>query len=378
MNNTDCTGLTDYVSAVVEPPRTTGGDRLKAIKDRQAVQERRRAAARFAKARPASDITPQSIEWLWQGFTPVGALTLLYGTEGEGKSLLTMMLAAMVTRGTLPGALKGVPSPVDVFAYEDDAAAVLTPRLKAAGADMSLVNVHGDDEGSDLLTIPDEVPALSDYLADRGTRLVIIDPLPDALREGLKDNNNGDVRTGLVPLQRMAATLNVAILGVSHPNKGSTDAANKVMGSKAWRSVPRSVLLFGRDPSDPEDGRVVAVSKTNYARKSSMRVVIETVEVEGIKGEQGRARLDGASDVTDADLIAASGGASGAGPRSKLDRATALLVGMMETGGGKVEAQTAYVAGAADGISESTMKRARENLGISGGKVWEMPEGLPL
>jgi hypothetical protein len=357
-------------------PGASAAEKLAAVNERT----RSKAAARFSKARSASDIEPRSIEWLWQGYAPLGALTLLYGTEGDGKSLLTMLLAAMVTRGKLPGALEGVPSPVDVFAYEDDASAVLVPRLEAAGADLSLVKVHGDDEGSDLLVIPDEVPALGIYLRERGSRLVIIDPLPDALRDGLKDNNNGDVRTGLVPLQRMAATLDVAVLGVSHPNKGATDAANKVMGSKAWRSVPRSVLLFGRDPSDPEDGRVVAVSKTNYARKSSVRVVIDTVTVDGIEAEQGRARLDGASDVTDSDLIAATAtrGASGVGPKTQFERARALLVGLLETGGGEVEARTAFVAGAADGISESTMKRARTDLGLTGGKTWVMPEGLPL
>ncbi len=71
---------------------------------------------------------------------------------------------------------------------------------------------------------------------------------------------------GIVPLHRMAQEIGATVLGVTHPNKGATDAANKVMGSK--ESVPRSVLIYGRDPDDLNGPtRIVAVSKANYAAR---------------------------------------------------------------------------------------------------------------
>jgi hypothetical protein len=213
---------------------------------------------------------------------------------------------------------------------------------------------------------------------------VIVDPLPDALREGLKDNNNGDVRKAIVPLHRMAQELGVAVLGISHPNKGATDAANKVMGSKAWRSVPRSVLLYGRDPDDLEGStRIVAVSKANYAAKSASKVRVDSVAVEGVEHPQPRASLEGTSRYTDADLILANAGASRGdaikGRGGQQDAAMRLIYRLLEDGGGEVQASVAYAAGEAAGIGEATMRRARQAIGVTGGGgTWKLEMGLSV
>ena len=344
-------------------------------------ETRERRKGKFACPTAADAIKPVSITWLWRHYVPLGALSLIYGPEGDGKSTLTAMLAAMVTRGTLPGSLEGKPASVEIIAYEDDPAAVLVPRLLAADADLSRVFIHGDDVGDGLLTLPDDVEAFELALEDRRSRLVIVDPLPDALREGLKDNNNGDVRAGIVPLHNMAQRLGVAVLGITHPNKGSTNAADKVMGSKAWRSVPRSVMLYGRDPDDPDGPtRVVAVSKTNYAAKTASRVRVETVTLDGVEHPQPRARLDGMSKYTDADVILANAGISqneDKKPASQLEAAERLIYRLLEDGGGEIESKVVYAAGEAAGLPEATMRRARQNMGVTGRGVWKL-EGLPL
>ena len=51
--------------------------------------------------RKASAVRLRSIEWFWDRFLPLGALSLLYGPEGDGKSVFTAMLAAQATLGTL-------------------------------------------------------------------------------------------------------------------------------------------------------------------------------------------------------------------------------------------------------------------------------------
>lgn len=337
---------------------------------------RKQRMGKFGGPTAASAIRPTPITWLWRGFLPLGALSLLYGPEGEGKSLMTMMLAAMATRGTLPGELEGQPANVEIVAYEDDPSAVIVPRLEAAGADLSHIYLHGDDTGDGLLTLPDDVEAFGCALEERDSKLLIIDPLPDALREGLKDNNNGDVRKGIVPLHRMAQELGVCVLGVSHPNKGATDAANKVMGSKAWRSVPRSVILFGRDPDDLNGPtRVAAVSKTNYAARTAVKLKIDAVSVATLDQDQPRAQLAGTTEYTDADLIAANAGSvseAGASAPSQSEQAKKLLYGLLEDGGGTIDARIAYLAGAAQGLSEATMRRARREIGATGGRTWTL------
>lgn len=337
---------------------------------------------KFDRVTAASAIKPVSIDWLWQDFLPLGALSLLYGPEGDGKSTLTMMLAAMATRGSLPGTLEGKPATVEIIAYEDDPAAVLVPRLLAAGADLERVFIHGADAGDGLLTLPDDVGDFGAAIAARGSKLVIVDPLPDALREGLKDNNNADVRKGIVPLHRMAQELGLTVLGVTHPNKGATDAANKVMGSKAWRSVPRSVLLYGRDPDDLSGPtRIVAVSKANYAGKPAARISVESIRVDGVDHPQPKATIKGESSYTDADLLLSNAGSTRGEPikgrGGQKEQATRLLWRLLEDAGGELDAKVAYAAGEAVGIPEATMKRARQDAGINGGRVWTF-EGLPV
>lgn len=68
----------------------------------------------------ASQIKPRPVRWLWPDRIPAGALTLLAGREGIGKSLVGVRLAAELTRGTLPGERHGRPSRV-MFATSEDA-----------------------------------------------------------------------------------------------------------------------------------------------------------------------------------------------------------------------------------------------------------------
>jgi hypothetical protein len=329
---------------------------------------------KFAKPTRAAELVSVDIDWLWASFLPLGALSLLYGHEGEGKSVLAAMIAAQATRGLLPGAFKREPVGVEFVAYEDDPAAVIKPRLEAAGADLDLVYFHESD-GDNELTLPDDAEAFGEAVAERGSRLIIIDPLPDALREDLKDNNNRETRAALVPLQQMAQDIGACVLGITHPNKSSGSTTNRVMGSKAYRSVPRSVLLYGPNPDEPEDEsqRILALSKSNYARKVSLKVHVDEVPVDGLRSSHPRAKVLGMSDFTDTDVI---GGWSGAAPdKSKKAEAESIIVQLLEDGGGEVEAKVAYEAGEVAGISEPLMRKARQALEVNvSGRVWNIPE----
>lgn len=57
-------------------------------------------AARIAGAVPLSQVAPENIHWPWPGRIPLGRVTLLVSDPGVGKSLLTLDIAARVSRGT--------------------------------------------------------------------------------------------------------------------------------------------------------------------------------------------------------------------------------------------------------------------------------------
>ena len=76
---------------------------------------------RTFRLRPASSITPRVAHWLWQDRIPLGALSLLAGREGIGKSTLAYDLVAKITRGRLEGRFHGTPRSVIICATEDSA-----------------------------------------------------------------------------------------------------------------------------------------------------------------------------------------------------------------------------------------------------------------
>ncbi len=350
-------------------------ERMNAQTDEQ--NEAEATQGKFANPQLASEVEAANIKWLWKGYVPLGTYSGECGTEGDGKSVQTAWLAAQTTLGLLPGDLKGKPAGVEFFAFEDDYASVVKPRLIAAGADLDRVRFHSADLGNEPLTLPDDVEQLAAAVEARDSKLLVIDPITDALRDGLKDNNNGDVRKALIPLLQMAEATGCAVLGIMHPNKGHTDAANKVMGAKAWRSVPRSVLRYGRDPDDVEgDTRILAVSKANYARRAAVKFKVGEVAIDGLDELYPKAELVGPSDYTDQDIIAAEIGGRKPEAKTQMGRAERLILQLLTENGGEIDAATALKVGDAAGISVRTMQRARAALNVSAGKTWTYAEDV--
>ena len=78
----------------------------------------------------ASDIQCREIEWLWYPFIPYGKVTVLQGDSGDGKSLMILKLAAMLTRGEpMPFTDGEGQEPINVIyqSSEDDADDTIVP-----------------------------------------------------------------------------------------------------------------------------------------------------------------------------------------------------------------------------------------------------------
>jgi putative DNA primase/helicase len=223
--------------------------------------------------RRMSDIAPEPIQWLWPGRIALGKVTLLAGDPGLGKSMITVAMAAHVTNGT--------PWPVDrseciagdviMVSAEDDPADTLRPRLDAAGADVSRVQVL------DMVREPDrerrlkdrsfnlvkDIAALDKLLSDTpGCRLITIDPI-SAYLGGTDSHNNADIRALLTPLATMASRHKVAIFVVTHLNKSAqANALYRASGSLAFVAAARAAYSVVKCPDDP-DRRLVLPLKNN-------------------------------------------------------------------------------------------------------------------
>jgi RecA-family ATPase len=321
----------------------------------------------------AADVEMRHVEFLdAAGMIPKRSLTGLLGTAGVGKTTYTLGLAAQVTRGKLPG-LDG-PANVLVSSAEDDLPAVLTPRLVAAGADLSRVWFL---EG---LTVPNDVPALERMGRQNEVALIVIDPVSAHYGEKVKSHEVASLRAALRPLSKMAENLNAAVVCVVHPNKGTgRSALAAISGSAAFGDAVRSVVVFGRDPGDPEGEagprRVIASEKLNVGPKpASIAAEIKPaeVEIEGKKATVPRLEVTGESEVKADELLAWQS------PEERSDREAAQEWLLEAVANGPRRSSELVEEAGKDGHSERTLRRAKKDLHLDAKKApegwyWQMP-----
>jgi len=331
---------------------------------------------------PAASFVPEPVVWAWRDRVPLGALTLLVGDPGAGKSTLTIELAARASRGQLEGDLSGVPVAVVLATAEDAVAQVVVPRLLAAGADLArvhLVQVRRDGITGGLV-LPDDVAALKDRVVAAGARFLVIDPFVAHLADTVNAHRDQDVRRAIAPLVWLAEEAAVAILGIVHLNKSDQAAVlSRVGGSVAFVAAARSVLLLGPDPDDREGPtRVLAHAKCNFGvRAPSLRL---RLEARAVPGDEATIRTSGiawageATGVRAADLIASETDEA----RDEGDEATAILRQLLRDG--PRPAQDVQKNLRAAGVGERAWRRAKRDLrvrsepaGFQGGWMWSLP-----
>lgn len=195
-----------------------------------------------------ADLTPEPVQWLWNGWLALGKLHILAGAPGQGKTTLAMAVAATVSiGGRWPDGGRSLPGRVVIWTGEDDPADTLLPRLIAAGADrarchfVSGVDCNGRalpfDPAQHLQALQAEIRKLGDV------RLLVVDPVVSAVAGD--SHKNTEVRRALQPLVDLAAACGCAVLGISHFSKGGAgqDPAQRVVGSIAFTAVARVVLV---------------------------------------------------------------------------------------------------------------------------------------
>ena len=223
----------------------------------------------------ADKFLPEPIDWLWERYIPAGAVTILEGDPGVGKSLLLADLAARISRGFLapdrnpafdePGHDPD-PQPELVwwFSGEDDFARTTAPRLRAAGADLSLIRVVEGTEDMKkqkcrAVSFPDDFVSLWKSRA-AAPRLVVIDPL-SAFCGGA--HNHQAAQKAFTELTRFASATGAAIIITRPLNRRSTTSPSDRTAGPSLLSASRSALLLAPHPTIPSH-LVLAPLKTNY------------------------------------------------------------------------------------------------------------------
>jgi archaellum biogenesis ATPase FlaH len=338
------------------------------------LQGERTSRGRNIVVRTASTITPLRVEWLVKNFIPKGAITLLSGREGLGKSLLSLHWAALITLGKLGERAQDV----IIITAEDSPAHVIVPRLSAAGADLSRVHfleAHQDGILAGAIVLPIDINALEQVITKHDVGLLIIDPLSSSLSPTIDSHKDASVRQALDPLSKMADRTQVSVIAVMHLNKGQgVDLNSRVMGSRAFIAVARANIVVALDPED-ESQRVAALAKSNLGPTDIPAIGFRVESRDLYTGSTGVAIITGER------LIALSDLSTPSEDQQEQNNAASWLLDHLSNNGGEAPKVDIERAGRAVGYSPEQLRRAREVAGVisvrekklQAGSIWRLP-----
>lgn len=221
-----------------------------------------------AQVMTLADVQSTRVEWLWPGYLPLGKIVTLEGDPGQGKSTITLDIAAKLsTASPMPDMYRpDAPATTLLFTAEDSVADTVKPRLEAVDADLTrihAVTAINTDDGPRPLAVPEDVDALEQAIRAYDARLVIIDPFIQFLSSSIDAHRDHDVRRAMYPLTSLAERTGVCILLMRHLNKGQGRAMYRGGGSIGITGAVRLGMVVGTEPDTEQ--RVLAVYKSNLA-----------------------------------------------------------------------------------------------------------------
>jgi hypothetical protein len=324
----------------------------------------------------AEDVVAERIEWLWRPRIALGKLTVVDGDPGLGKSTMMLDLAARVSTGfEMPDHSTGIPaSGVVILTAEDGLGDTVRPRLEAAGADLSRINLFGFEHE---VVLPDHIDLVAEAAREKSAKLLLIDPLMAYLSPDINAHRDQDVRRALKRFSALAAELGAAVVVVRHLNKqAGVNALYRGGGSIGIAGAARGALLVAEDSERP-GVRVLAAGKNNLGMKApALAFTIEQSDPADLHSAS-RIRWLGESARTTESLLSP--------PLAEKDRGAAadaidFLRDALEEGAVAVKAVEKDAKGA--GVSEWALKEAKRRLGVKARKegfgeagcwVWELP-----
>lgn len=224
--------------------------------------------------------------WLVEGLIPHGAVTLLGGDGGLGKSLLMLQLQTAAATAT---PWLGVPTEAcsSFGLYCEDDEGELHRRMAAIcdGFGLALTDLGGRMHFATRVGLATEFldrdkfgkakgPSavffqVLETVQRLGVRLVILDGLHD-LFDG-NENSRPEARQFVNLLRRIALAIDGAVVLCAHPSLAGLNSGSGTSGSTAWNNAVRSRLYLARPvtegdtPPDP-DLREMRTMKANYGK----------------------------------------------------------------------------------------------------------------
>lgn len=263
---------------------------------------------------------PPKRRWIIKDWLPEGEISSLYGSGGQGKSLLALQLAVAVASGTtFIGREVVTPMPALAVFCEDShdelhrrlhdirraAEFDFMDQTKAAGIPLLLwprVGMVNDlarisAKGNDVVEGPFRA-ILTGYLMSmsKGPKLLILDTLSDVYLgdENIRERVNKFIKTHIGSLVK---EYELTVLMLAHPSRTGKNTGDMLSGSTAWENSVRNRLAMMPHKSF-EGITVLKRMKANYAKsgeeiflqweKGRFRVADITLVAEAAMSEENK------------------------------------------------------------------------------------------
>jgi AAA domain len=331
----------------------------------------------------ATDLKPAAQpRWLAKGHLPRGAISLLVGDEGIGKSLLWVWIAAAVTTGKpLPefGIPARDPAHVVVVVTEDDWSTTVRPRLEVAEADLSQVSVVcTEEDGSGSPEFPRDIDVLE--YAEPVPALVVVDAWLDTVPAKLSVRDPQQARQALHPWRELATTTDAAVLLLCHTNRATSTNARDRYGATGELRKKARMTLYAQ--SGDKGQLVVGPEKMNTTGNlpASTFQIVSVRHFTPTDDNDGTVPLlsyVGASDKTAREHLEASAAAAAEGVGSDDAAVDEWLRTFLAKG--RQKSTVVYQAVDAAGYSKDKAKRSKKRLGVEAIKdvdgpwYWSLP-----
>lgn len=339
----------------------TETERQEAIKLIEEAQRRKRAVNNSNSGRTEKqkvslvcidDVEEEEINWLYYPYIPQGKITLCAAYPGTGKTYLLCYIAACVSNGKYLFSLvpfDDEPGSVIYLTAEDGIGDTIKKRLRICGADMKKIYVP--QMNNQLLF---DSPEIEEYMRDVKPKLMIFDPFQAYIGGAVDMNAPNKTREQMGHIVDLAQKYNVAVVIICHFNKnGKGDAITRVLGSTDIMGACRGYIALGNVPGEDEM-KFMSHEKSSLAKKGKT-ILFEIAPDNGGIVYRGENSLS----MDDYTAIRSKKRANAA---PAIEGAKEFLINNMPEG--RRFAQELKNLAVANHISESTLGRARQELGI--------------
>jgi hypothetical protein len=224
---------------------------VRSIAGREAAKERERPILQLVAP---SSLTVQEITFAIDALVPLGTLTLLYGKDKSGKTLLALeMIRAIRTGQPFLGHFPVATGPVIALLLDDPPGLVrerIVGQLRIPDAGLWVATNAAADSGHPMRLLD----ALHREALERRPNAIFFDALYVLLAGADQLNKAGGMGPLLRKLNDIAEESGAAVILLHHTRKADNEAA----GSFVIRAAAKSILGLARPSGEEEDDAPIA------------------------------------------------------------------------------------------------------------------------